>query len=37
MILALSSCKTEKKEATLSIPFEKYTLANGLTVVLNEG
>jgi zinc protease len=35
MTLALSSCKTEKKEASLSVPFEKYTLSNGLTVVLN--
>lgn len=34
-VLALFSCKTEKKEASLSIPFEKYTLPNGLTVVLN--
>jgi zinc protease len=32
----LYSCKTEKKEAALSVPFEKYTLANGLTVVLHE-
>lgn len=30
------SCTTEKKDAALSIPFEKYTLPNGLTVVLNE-
>jgi zinc protease len=29
------SCK-ESKETDLSIPFEKYTLPNGLTVVLNE-
>jgi zinc protease len=29
------SCKTEKKEAVLSIPYEKYTLPNGLTVLLN--
>jgi len=35
LTLVLSSCKTEKKEASLSIPFEKYTLPNGLTVVLN--
>lgn len=34
--LAISSCKTEKKDAALSIPFEKYTLDNGLTVILNE-
>ena len=30
----LFSCKP--KEAELSIPYEKYTLPNGLTVVLNE-
>jgi zinc protease len=35
LTVVLSSCKTEKKEASLSIPFEKYTLPNGLTVVLN--
>ena len=35
MIASLYSCK-EKEEATLSIPFEKYTLPNGLTVILNE-
>ena len=35
MMVALFSCKTEKKEAALSIPIEKYTLSNGLTVVLN--
>lgn len=32
----LFSCKTEeKKDTSMSIPFEKYTLPNGLTVVLN--
>jgi zinc protease len=31
---ALFSCK-ETKETSLSIPYEKYTLPNGLTVVLN--
>jgi zinc protease len=36
MIISLFSCKTQNKEAALSIPYEKYTLANGLTVVLNE-
>lgn len=36
MTAILFSCKTAKKEAELSIPFEKYTLPNGLTVVLNE-
>jgi len=35
LTLVLSSCKTEKKEATLLIPFEKYSLPNGLTVILN--
>ena len=30
------SCKPGTKEAELTIPFEKYTLPNGLTVVLNE-
>ena len=36
LTIAFSSCKTEKKDASLSIPFEKYTLTNGLTVILNE-
>jgi zinc protease len=31
----ITSCKTGDSETTLSIPFEKYTLPNGLTVVLN--
>jgi zinc protease len=35
VITAFSSCK-KSSETTLSIPFEKYTLPNGLTVVLNE-
>jgi len=35
MIVTLFSCKPQNKETGLSIPFEKYTLANGLTVVLN--
>ena len=30
------SCKSGNKETTLSIPFEQYTLPNGLTVVLHE-
>ena len=34
--MAFFSCNTAKKEAPLTIPFEKYTLPNGLTVVLNE-
>ncbi len=28
-------CNAQNKKTTFSIPFEKYTLANGLTVVLN--
>jgi zinc protease len=32
----LAGCKTGKQEETITIPFEKYTLPNGLTVVLNE-
>jgi zinc protease len=36
MIITLFSCKTQNKETVLSIPIEKYTLANGLTVVLHE-
>ncbi len=34
--LYIASCKTGQKEAGISIPFEKYTLENGLTVILNE-
>lgn len=34
--LFLISCKTEQKAAGVTIPFEKYTLGNGLTVILNE-
>ena len=33
--VALFSFKPQGKEAGLSIPFEKFTLPNGLTVVLN--
>jgi zinc protease len=36
LIVTLFSCKPQSKETGVSIPFEKYTLANGLTVVLNE-
>lgn len=36
LLTVLLSCKTEKNETTLSIPYERYTLANGLTVILNE-
>jgi zinc protease len=30
------SCKPVQKDAGVTIPFEKYTLENGLTVILNE-
>jgi Predicted Zn-dependent peptidases len=30
-----TGCKSGNKESSLSIPYEKYTLPNGLTVVLN--
>ncbi len=30
------SCTARKSEPTISVPFEKYTLPNGLTVILNE-
>ena len=33
--ILLSSCSTNKKDTGLNVPFEKYTLPNGLTVVLN--
>jgi zinc protease len=33
--LLLTGCNSVKKESTLSVPFEKYSLSNGLTVVLN--
>ena len=36
ILSVLASCKTEKKEEALSLPFEKYKLANGLEVILNE-
>ncbi|MBA4321520.1 MAG: peptidase M16 [Odoribacter sp.] len=36
MIVALFSCKTQNQDAGFSIPIEKYSLANGLTVVLHE-
>ena len=35
MTIGLFSFKPQNKVTSLSIPFEKYTLANGLTVVLN--
>ena len=34
--LYIISCKTEQKNAVVTIPFEKYTLENGLTVIINE-
>ena len=36
LIIALFSCKPQPKDAGFSIPIEKYSLANGLTVVLHE-
>jgi zinc protease len=36
LIVALFSCTTQKKETGFSIPIEKYSLANGLTVILHE-
>jgi zinc protease len=36
LIGLLFSCKPQDKSSTLSIPIEKYNLANGLTVVLHE-
>jgi zinc protease len=36
LIVTLFSCKPQTKDAGFSIPIEKYTLANGLTVVLHE-
>ncbi|MDP4224720.1 MAG: insulinase family protein, partial [Bacteroidota bacterium] len=30
------SCTTKKNEPPISVPFEKYTLPNGLTVILHE-
>ncbi len=32
----LFSCTARKRESTIYVPFEKYTLPNGLTVILNE-
>lgn len=36
LLSAVLSCKTINNETSLSIPVEKFTLANGLTVVLHE-
>ena len=35
-VAVLFSCKTKKVEPAISVPFEKYTLSNGLTVILHE-
>ncbi len=32
----LFSCTVKKNEPPISVPFEKYTLSNGLTVILHE-
>lgn len=34
-MIVFFSCSPKEKETALNIPFEKYTLPNGLTVVLN--
>ena len=34
--LYIVSCNTKQRDAGITIPFEKYTLENGLTVILNE-
>ena len=36
LIVTLFSCKTQNKETEITIPVEKYSLPNGLTVILNE-
>jgi zinc protease len=36
LMAVLFSCSTKKSEPAISIPFEKYTLPNGLTVILHE-
>ena len=36
LALFLLSCSQGKEKVSLSVPFEKYTLPNGLTVVLNQ-
>jgi zinc protease len=35
VIAAMLSCNQGTKETAISVPFEKYTLPNGLTVILN--
>ena len=36
LIVTLFSCKTETKDTGFTLPIEKYSLANGLTVILHE-
>jgi zinc protease len=36
MVFALFACKTRNVETMLNVPFDKYSLPNGLTVVLHE-
>jgi zinc protease len=36
LIITMFSCKTQEKESGITLPVEKYSLENGLTVVLNE-
>jgi len=36
VIIFMASCNTKTNESIFSIPFEKYTLGNGMTVILNE-
>jgi zinc protease len=36
IMAVLFSCTTKKSEPPISVPFEKYTLPNGLTVILSE-
>jgi len=36
VIAILFSCTAKKNEPPISVPFEKYTLSNGLTVILHE-
>lgn len=35
IVALLFSCSTTEKETTMNIPYETYTLPNGLTVILN--
>ena len=34
--IVISSCSGKKSDAGFTVPFEKYTLSNGLTVILHE-